>query len=67
MPFNNFEIANMLCFCLGGSGASGEGDVVSSQQELRGHGTAGIISEEFTLPGHVVAFGTSTDRGGAGN
>ena len=50
---------------LGGSG-SGDGDIISSQQELRGH-AAGVIGEEYTLPGHVVMSGSSGERIGGGN
>ena len=41
---------------IGGSGASGDGDILSSQPELRVHNNR-PIGEEFTLPGHVVPYG----------
>ena len=53
-------------FLLGGSGASGDGDIISSQQELRVHNNRGI-GEEYTLPGHVVMSGSSGERLGGGN
>ena len=54
----------------GGSGASGDGDIISSTQELRVHkpgfkkhwGQEGA-EEEFTLPGHVVMSGTREPGG----
>ena len=49
----------MIYLTTGGSG-SGDGDIISSSQELR-HGK-GIIGEEYTLPGQA-----SGERIGAGN
>ena len=52
---------------IGGSGASGDGDIISSTQELRVHKQAlknfSGTEEEFTLPGHVVMSG-SREPGG---